>query len=273
MLLPGSSLSIEVAAEAMSAVGQNPLISISIVSHGQGNLVAEALGDLSRIGDLVHIEVLLTKNIPEQLPFSIEDFPCALRIVENKVPKGFGANHNAAFNLSQGQWFCVMNPDIRLTEDPFMVLLAEMARRPAAVMGPAVLTPSGQIEDSIRHFPSILSLADKMLSRSDGRYPFALGDETFKADWVAGMFMLFRAEDFQAVGGFDEGFFLYYEDVDICARLWKSGRRVLACPKAQVIHDARRTSRRDLRYLRWHVTSMARYFWKHWGRLPRGTVS
>jgi N-acetylglucosaminyl-diphospho-decaprenol L-rhamnosyltransferase len=250
-----------------------PFVSISIVSHGQGNLVAEALGDLARMADAVRIEVILTKNVPEALPFSTSDFSYPLTIVGNEVPKGFGANHNAAFKLAQGEWFCVMNPDIRLTEDPFMVLLAEMARRPAAVIGPAVLTPSGQIEDSIRHFPSILSLADKMLSRDDGRYPFALGDETFEADWVAGMFMLFRAEDYRAVGGFDEGFFLYYEDVDICARLWKAGARVLACPKAQVIHDARRTSRRDFRYLRWHVSSMARYFWKHWGRLPKGSFS
>ncbi len=245
-----------------------PFISISIVSHGQGNLVGEVLGDLARIGESVRIEVILTKNLPESLPFSVEDFQYSLRVIENIVPKGFGANHNAAFQLAVGEWFCVLNPDIRMPENRFPILLKEIERQQAAVIAPAVLSPTGKIEDSIRRFPTPISLVGKMLGRGGGQYSFEVGDETFAADWVGGMFMLFRAEDYRRVGGFDEGFFLYYEDVDICTRLWKAGRAVLACPKAQVIHDARRASRRNLRYMRWHAGSMARYLGKHWLRLP-----
>lgn len=245
-----------------------PYISISIVSHDQGNLVGALLDDLARYGDPARIEVILTKNVPERLPFVAEDAPYPIRGVENVVPKGFGANHNAAFRLARGEWFCVMNPDIRLNGNPFPVLLKEIERQDAAVISPAVLSSTGQLEDSVRRFPTPLSLAGKVLGRNDGRYPFVIGDETFSADWVGGMFMLFRSEDYRRVGGFDEDFFLYYEDVDICARLWKAGRRVLACPRAQVIHDARRTSRRDLRYMRWHAASLARYLGKYWLRLP-----
>lgn len=246
-----------------------PSISISIVSHDQGNLIGALLDDLARFGDPARIEVILTKNVPERLPFVVEDAPYPIRVVENVVPKGFGANHNAAFRLARGEWFCVMNPDIRLNGNPFPVLLKEIERQQAAVIAPAVLSPTGRVEDSVRRFPTPLSLAQKILGRVDGRYPFSVGEETFAADWVGGMFMLFRAGDYQCVGGFDEGFFLYYEDVDICARLWKAGRRVLACPKAQVIHDARHTSRGNLRYMRWHAGSMARYLSKHWLRLPK----
>jgi N-acetylglucosaminyl-diphospho-decaprenol L-rhamnosyltransferase len=249
------------------------LISISIVSHGQSQLVTQVLEDLARLPATIDIEILLTINVPEALHFDGMGLPWPIKVIQNKTPKGFGANHNAASHLASGGLFCVMNPDIHLLENPFPTLLGEMAMQQASVIGPAVLNTHGQIEDSIRHSPSILSLAGKMLGRGDGRYSFMLGDDTFAADWLAGMFMLFRLEDYRAIGGFDEGFFLYYEDVDICARLWKSGRSVLACPKTQVIHDARRTSRRDFRYLRWHVASMARYFWKHWGRFPRGVVS
>lgn len=244
-----------------------PFITISIVSHGQGNLVGEALGDLASFGDSAHLEVILTKNLPER-PFPIEDFPYPVKVVENAVPTGFGANHNAAFRHAAGEWFCVLNPDIRMPANPFPVLLDELERRQAAVIAPAVLSPAGRVEDSIRRFPTPLSLAGKVLGRGDGRYSFAVSDETFAADWVGGMFMLFRAEDFRRVGGFDEGFFLYYEDVDICTRLWKAGLGVLACPKAQVIHAARRTSRRNMEYMRWHACSMARYLRKHWLRLP-----
>jgi GT2 family glycosyltransferase len=244
------------------------VISVSIVSHGQGDLVSEALADLAHFADSLHFEVILTTNIPERLPFPAVDFPCPVTVVENTSPKGFGANHNAAFRLAKGAWFCVMNPDIRLPENPFPLLIEEIERQHAAVIAPAVLSPAGQVEDSIRRFPTPLSLAGKMLGLSDGRYPFSVGDETFSADWVGGMFMLFRAEDYRHVGGFDEGFFLYYEDVDICTRLWETGSRVLACPKAQVVHSARRASRRTPRYMRWHACSMVRYLGKHWLRLP-----
>jgi len=244
------------------------VISISVVSHGQGGMVGEILADLARFSDSLCFEVILTKNILEHLPFAIEDFPFSIKVIENAFPKGFGANHNTSFRHAAGEWFCVMNPDIRLLANPFPVLLDEIERQQAALIAPAVLSPTGQIEDSIRRFPTPLYLAGKMLGLGDGRYSFAVGDETFAADWVGGMFMLFRAEDFQLVGGFDEGFFLYYEDVDICTRLWGAYRRVLACPRAQVIHDARRASRRNLQYMRWHVGSMARYLGKHWLRLP-----
>lgn len=250
-----------------------PHISISIVSHNQAHLVRLLLDDLSRHGNPDGIEVILTRNTPEQFPCVVEDAPYPITVVDNVVSKGFGTNHNTAFLLAKGEWFCVMNPDIRLPENPFPVLLDEMARLSAAAIAPAVLAPSGLIEDSIRHFPSLLALASKMLGLSDGRYPFFAGDETFPADWVGGMFMLFHSDDFRAVGGFDESFFMYYEDVDICARLWNTGRPVLACPKTQVIHDARRTSRNSLRYMKWHATSMARYFLKHGCRPPKSSVT
>lgn len=251
-------------------MGTDPeLISISLVSHRQGALIGKVLADLIAVWGTTSFEVILTKNVPEQFPFALEDFPYPITLLESASPKGFGANHNAAFRIAKGERFCVMNPDIRLPQNPFPILLEEIERRGAAVIAPVVLSPMGRVEDSIRRFPTPLSLVAKFLGRGDGRYPLVASRETFSVDWVGGMFMLFRAEDYRAVGGFDEDFFLYYEDVDICARLWKAGRRVLACPRAQVVHDAQRTSRRDLRYMRWHAASMARYLGKHWLRLPR----
>jgi len=244
------------------------MITVSIVSHGQLALVEQLLADLARLDTPLVIEVLVTLNIPEDISLKPSDYPYPVRILRNTAPRGFGANHNAAFQQAKGEWFCVMNPDIRLIDNPFRVLIQEGSYDSTGVIGPMVVTPDGGIEDSVRRFPTLVSLAAKLFGYGDGRYIFAAGDETFAADWVAGMFMLFRSRDFHAVGDFDEDFFLYYEDVDICARLWKSGRSVLACPKAKVIHDAQRLSRRNLRYMRWHALSLIRYFWKHWGRLP-----
>jgi N-acetylglucosaminyl-diphospho-decaprenol L-rhamnosyltransferase len=79
-------------------------------------------------------------------------------------------------------------------------------------------------------------------------------------DWVAGMFMLFRSEAFRRVGGFDERYFLYYEDADICRRLRRIGHDVKLETGARATHAARRESHRNARYLSWHLASMLRFF-------------
>ena len=247
------------------------MISISIVSHGQCEMVGSLLDDLCAYAGMPQFEVLLTLNVQESVPFCPRNSPYPIRLINNDSPAGFGANHNAAFRQASGDCFCVMNPDIRLPENPFPVMLAELKRLKGSVIAPITLSPVGEYEDSVRRFPTLRSLAMKVFGANDGRYSFHPGDDTFTADWVGGMFMLFRADAFRSVGGFDEGFFLYYEDVDICVRLWRSGGKVLACPGAAVIHDAQRTSRRKARYMRWHASSIARYFAKHWLRLPRAS--
>lgn len=248
------------------------MVTVSIVSHGQSALVEQLLTDFARLNMSMVTEILITLNIPEDITFKSDDYPFPIRVLKNTVARGFGANHNAAFRQAQGKWFCVMNPDIRLMSNPFPILIEEGGAS-VGVIAPMVIAPDGRIEDSVRRFPTLRSLAAKLSGYGDSRYAFIADDKTFAADWVAGMFMLFRSDSYKQVGGFDEGFFLYYEDVDICARLWKIGNRVLACPRVQVIHDARRTSRHNLRYLCWHVTSMARYFRKRRGYLPESAVS
>jgi N-acetylglucosaminyl-diphospho-decaprenol L-rhamnosyltransferase len=74
------------------------------------------------------------------------------------------------------------------------------------------------------------------------------------------MFMLFPREIFKEIGGFDERYFLYYEDVDLCARLTLAGYRILLCNTVSAIHDARRSSHKNLRYMRLHLLSIIRFF-------------
>jgi hypothetical protein len=86
-------------------------ITVSVVSHGQNALVKALLGDLARwlgAGDAV----LLTENIPDDNALTSAMLPCAMRVLRNDRARGFGANHNAAFELCETPYFCVVNPDI-----------------------------------------------------------------------------------------------------------------------------------------------------------------
>jgi N-acetylglucosaminyl-diphospho-decaprenol L-rhamnosyltransferase len=232
-------------------------ITLSVVSHGQPELVRQLLADIDAIGaDGFLKEVIITNNISRISDFTLDSIP--LKIINNKSPKGFGENHNSAFKHCSSPYFCVVNPDIRTSVDPFESLLEFIEENPFGVVGPKVINLLGQVEDSARPFPIFFTLFKKLLrDKSASLYP----DNNIPnlPDWVAGMFMLFDSKAFQEVGGFDERYFLYYEDADICARLRNAGWGIGYCRDAEVIHDARRDSHRKLRYLKWHVSSMIRF--------------
>lgn len=246
-----------------------PLISISIVSHGQAGMVASLLKDLDRVCVHEQFEVLLVLNIPEALPFEVFDFSFTLKIIENAAPKGFAENHNASFSKSLGDYLCVLNPDIRLNYNPFPSLLALFDDVSVGLVAPLVVSPEGAIENSARTFPTPLTILCKFFGGCH-KGSYVIDQLPIFPDWVGGMFMVFPRAVFQEFGGFDQAYFLYYEDVDICARLKLSGWRVVLSPSAVVVHNAQRASRRRLNYTRWHIQSMLRFFgsrvfWRvHW---------
>ncbi|MBP6035443.1 MAG: glycosyltransferase family 2 protein [Azonexus sp.] len=236
-----------------------------MVSHGQGSLVANLLADLAECAQVA--EVIVTLNVPEPDIACPDSLRSRMRVVRNSAPLGFGANHNQAFALCRTPCFAVVNPDVRLLANPFSTLLRVLDDQGTGVAVPAVVNPDGGREDSTRRFPTLSGLLGKAFGHDESLVA-AAGDLPIAVDWAAGMFLVFRSETFRRLGGFDAGYFLYYEDVDLCVRLWKAGLRVLVHPGVTVIHSARRDSRKRIRYMVWHLSSMARYFFKHFGRLP-----
>jgi len=236
-----------------------PVISLSIVSHGQAELVAQLLQDIDNFCDTSRIEVIVTINIPEKIPFSASKFPFVLQKIVNSSPKGFGANHNQAFDTAEGEYFCVLNPDIRLQRDPFPELLIALQDSKVALVAPNVIAVDGSQEDSARYFPTLAELIGKLFGKRSA--VFHVGEDAIAyPDWVAGMFMLLPARIFREAEGFDLHYFLYYEDVDLCARLSLLGYRIAMVTAVSVVHDAQRTSHRNQRYLRWHLSSIFRFF-------------
>jgi GT2 family glycosyltransferase len=229
-------------------------VTLSVVSHGQNALVNQLLEDVRRVCS-DRVALVVTENVRDEVQISTP--PPFERIVNERI-KGFGANHNAAFTRCRTPYFCVCNPDIRLATDPFPALLNVLGDKAAGAAGPLVRDPTGRIEDSARRFPTALSLLKKLFAdRREPDYPTDRGPVV--VDWVAGMFMLFRREAFEAVKGFDEAYFLYYEDVDICRRLGQAGRKVVLSPLAEVTHAAQRASRRNARLTWHHATSVLRF--------------
>lgn len=232
-------------------------LTVSIVSHGHHRYVEALLHDLNQVTQ-VSFEVILTINIPDT-PVLESGWNYPVQIVHNPRPLGFGANHNAAFARASGAHFLVLNPDIRLQPDVIAQLLAAMEDPEIGLCAPSVVNAQGQMEDSVRRFPTLWRLIKRLLTGRHDTVTLQAGLLN-QVDWVAGMFMLFRHEAFASVKGFDaERFFLYYEDVDICQRLHRKGWKVVVQPAVSVVHEAQRSSHRRLKFAIWHATSAARY--------------
>lgn len=240
------------------------MICVSIVSHGHGSMVSRLIEQILACPQVT--QLIVTLNIPEDFSFVSDS---RLLVIFNDSPKGFGANHNAAFDVCNEPFFCVLNPDIELTENPFGAILDTLSDHRVGMAAPVVIGPGGLPEDSMRRFITPISLAKRVLGLDSGAYTYGYGADDSTPDWVAGMFMLFRSEAYAKVGGFDERYFMYCEDADICTRIWKAGYKVVGCLSAKVIHNAQRASHRSFRHLYWHVCSMTRYFLGHSFSLPK----
>jgi N-acetylglucosaminyl-diphospho-decaprenol L-rhamnosyltransferase len=235
------------------------LLSVSVVSHGQLAMVADLLSDLEEHCLSTSIEVLLTLNIEEVNELDVGRYSYPIKIINNDQPMGFGANHNQAFMDASGSYFCVLNPDIRLVTDPFPALISVLQDPKVGVCAPLVVNNEGDLEDSARQFPSPWTVLKRFISGKRAS-DYVIAKELVLPDWVGGMFMLFRSKTYREINGFDERYFLYYEDVDICARLTNARYVVVLCTASKVIHLAQRTSHKSFKYLRWHITSMLRFF-------------
>lgn len=237
--------------------------SLSIVSHGHQAYIVPLLRQLASI-DGCTFEVILTLNIAETLPIDLDTLPFKVYLIVNPLPKGFAANHNAAFMLSNSDHFVVLNPDIRLIDNPFPALLAMVEQSPACICAPLIVNGAGDIEDSARHFPSPYLLVRKLAGRLFNlRLPREIvpqqGD-MLTPDWAAGMFLVVPRHIYMALHGFSERYFLYFEDVDFCARAHLSGFQVLVNTRIRVIHEAQRDSYRKPRFLMWHLGSAMKFF-------------
>jgi len=237
---------------------------VSVVSHGHAQWLPNLLSDLAAEGNRERIIVILTHNIPETLALDFSKLPYPLYRIHNPTPKGFSQNHNKAlFKMSaelQITKYCVLNPDVRMAPGTISALANRLEKPPApGVVAPLAVSPEGHVEDNLRPWPTPLGFLRKMAGWSLGRRsrPLKL---SLSPDWASGLLLMFSREAFLSVQGFDERYYMYYEDVDICCRLQLAGHRFVPMTQVRVIHDAQRRSHRSFKYAMWHLASAFRFF-------------
>ncbi|GAB3357161.1 glycosyltransferase [Giesbergeria giesbergeri] len=225
------------------------VLAVSVVSHGHGPLVQSLLWQLAQHSHATVARVVLTLNIPEPEPAPPpKGWPFALHILRNTQPAGFGNNHNRALQTVSEPFVCILNPDVALhPPDPFAVLVHTAAQPGTGCAYPMQVDAQGQVQDSERALPTPTALWQRRI----------LGQREQRTDWVNGACMVLPTAVWHQLGGFDNRYFIYCEDVDLCLRLRLAGLSLVRAP-VSVIHTGQRASQRHWRHTLWHVCSLLR---------------
>jgi hypothetical protein len=190
---------------------------------------------------------------------------------------GFAYGCNAGWRAGSAPFVLFLNPDATIAGDDLMRLVRALEANPdAAAVGPRIVHADGSLDFSIRRFPALSSTYAQalFLHRIVPLAPWA--DELVRdperyrragpVDWLSGACILCRREILLELGGLDEGFFLYCEDIDLCRRIWDAGRRVLYEPDALCVHEGGASHPRA-GLLPVLAASRLRYARKHRGRV------
>jgi GT2 family glycosyltransferase len=249
-------------------------VSAVVVSHGGAAELRESLSTLSPQVD----ELVVIANVPG----SVDDVPPGIRVLVNERPQGFAANANRGIAETSGDFVVLANPDAIPEPEAVARLRAFADSHPrCGVAGPRMLGLDGELVPSRRRFPTVrgtlvrrtpLRRLWRPLERQRAHYH--LGEdptEPLPTDWLLGGFVLLRRTMLEELDGFDPGFRLYGEDIDLCYRAAKVGWERWYVPAAVVRHEWKReTDRRFLtRRTLWHWRGIARFARKHPETLAR----
>ena len=185
---------------------------------------------------------------------------------------GFGKGHNSILHklTSENKYHLILNPDVRFHPEILEKLVLKMESNESfSMIAPRVLNSNNELLYTARRYPSLFELIFRFLGifkkfTIRGEYKNQNHKQSFSPDFVQGSFMLFKTEDFLRLKGFDNRFFMYMEDVDICKRIDQLGKIKLFYPKVEITHTHRKGSSKELRLFFIHISSIVKYFMK-WG--------
>lgn len=253
-------------------------LSVIIVNWNVRDLLRACLRSLQAAGDGIALELIVVDSASSDGSADMvrAEFP-AVRLIACETNVGFSAGQNIGLAAAGGDFLLCLNPDTEVAPDALRVMLDYLHAHPdVGVAGPRLRYGDGTVQSSRRRFPTFATalLESTVLqqwsprNRVLDRYYIAdrPDDAEQDVDWLTGACLLVRRAVYAQVGGFDEGFFMYSEELDWQKRIRDAGWRIVYLPQAGVLHYEGRSSEQvvPLRHIRFQ-RSKIRYFRKHHG--------
>jgi GT2 family glycosyltransferase len=249
-----------------------PDLTAIVVTYRSAAHVGAALEALASAASRLEVELIVVDNASgDPTPERVRQACPAARLIVNDTNRGFAAAVNQAARAAAGRHLLLLNPDARPLPGCVSRLVAELDAVPqAALAGPQLVGPDGGLQPSAWPGPGLLSLAydalllHNLMPRSRLRLVSPTGGEPVDVECLSGACLLVRRSAFEALGGLDERFFIYYEDTDLALRARAAGYRVRLVPAAQAVHLVGGSAFQDRRQflVRFHE-SRGRFLAKH----------
>lgn len=254
-------------------------VALVVVTYNSAHALPPLLEILSDPDSRVFSQIVFVDNASsDSTPELIAKWIPNAKIYANTSNRGFAAAVNQGVSATGAQFVLLANPDVTFAKGALEVLVAFLERHPkAAAVNPRLIFPDGQHQWSVRRFPthaniwfsrqSPLRFLEGLIPGKD-RYTIPDPAISTQVEAVAATFMLVRRDAFMAVGGMDDGYFLYVEDTDLCKRWHDHGFEVWLEPEVTVVHDWQGGSGRDPVLGSYHRNGIRRYFQIHHGDKP-----
>ncbi len=264
-------------------------LSIIIVNYNSGEHLKRCLASLKDASPQWTYEIVVVDNASKDGDLTgLQKAHPEVHLIKNSKNVGFAKANNQAITQVRGKYILLLNPDTLILKNGLEQLVKFMEdHSEAGAAGPVLLNPDGTRQPSCRRFPTPTNVffgRNSLLTRWFPRNPLSQsyllmdldGQKPVEVDWVMGACMILRHEAFQNVGGFDEIFFLFVEDADLCYRLRQKGWKTYFVPEAQAIHEYGVSMRYRRRLsMKEHNIGMYRFFLKHYqfSLLMKGLLS
>lgn len=249
-------------------------LAVVVVNYNAGEYLARCVASVVEASGGLALDVLVVDNASHDGSVGVAAARAPhVRVIHNPTNRGLSAAWNQGARAVDAPWILFLNPDAEVSRgDLGAFVKAGQGRPDVALLGPVIRNPDGTIYESGRAFPGVLQAVGHAFLG-----PFLPGNRFTRAyrqtswdrsterevDWVSGAAMLIRRTAFEQVGGFDEAFWLYGEELDLCTRLRDAGWRVIATPELEVVHTGGVSTGRSRRTHLMHSQSIYRYYRKH----------
>lgn len=253
------------------------MLSIIIVNWNVRDLLRECLSSLDAGRDGLDVEVIVvdSASVDGSTEMVRVEFPW-VRLIPRGENVGFPRGNNIGLAEARGDYLLLLNPDTVVLDDALAMMVAYLTTHlDVGAVGPLLLNPDGSIQSSRRRFPTLATgffestwlegLAPGLLRRY---YALDLPDDaTADVDWLTGACIMIPRAVYEQIGGLDEGYFMYSEELDWCRRIKEAGWRVVYHPMARIIHHVGKSSEQAVtaRHIYFQRAKL-RYFRKYHGR-------
>lgn len=238
------------------------LLTIQIVNYNSRKNLADCLRSIQdNIGEQPQLQIIVVNNEAEDLAGDLI-LPQGVEVVEAKKNLGFGRAHNLGARYARGEYILFLNPDTRILSSPLSRLTeAFKADAKIGIAGPLLVGEGENVAEE--HFGAAktpFSLVRSKIFPGGKKIP-----GTAETDWVSGGAMIIKRNIFKELGGFDENYFMYFEDVDLCLRAKKRGYRVVLVPEVRIFHKSGQSFSDNRQKKRYYYVSQDYYLRKHFG--------